>query len=373
MNDFEYEVYRSPRRSPLKYIIAILISVLLATFLIVILYDTLNISTPNSGEGNSTLKTQTSFVVDENTSLADMYEYVANSVVTVVATEITSIFPSQNSAENFGSGFIVTDAGHIVTNYHVVSSASSITVVLNNKNKYSAELIHFDSGRDIAVLKIRPREVLSVAYIGDSSESRTGDPVFAIGTPYSQELYGSLAYGRICFSERELYGTTAKYVQTDAPINPGNSGGPLFNMKGEVIGINTYKITVNNVENLGFAVSSSTFKPFVEATINDVVATKKLGIGIKGIAVSDTNYVGMLGDGVIVVSLVEDGPAEKAGIQPMDIIVSINGIKITNVDEIKAQIDKHSEGDVVDVGVIRESADDEITLKLTLESMEFYE
>ena len=144
-------------------------------------------------------------------------------------------------------------------------------------------------------------------------------------------------------------------------------------MKGEVIGINTYKISVNNVENLGFALSSSSFKPFVEATINEVVATKKLGIGIKGIAVSDTNYVGMLGDGVIVVSLIEDGPAEKAGMQAMDIIVSINGVKVKNVDEIKTQIDKHSEGDVVDVGVIRESADEEIILKLTLESMEFYE
>ena len=372
MNDFEYEVYKSPRRSPLKYIIAIIISVLIAALLLLILYDILNVPTPGSNDGESTLKTQTSFVVDENTSLADVYEYVSNSVVTIVATEITSIFPEPSSAENFGSGFIVTDAGHIVTNYHVVSSASNITVVLSNKNKYSAELVNYDSKRDIAVLKIRPREVLSVAYIGDSSASRTGDAVFAIGTPYSQELYGSLAYGRICYSERELYGTTAKYVQTDAPINPGNSGGPLFNMKGEVIGINTYKITSNNVENLGFAISSSTFKPFVESTVSKV-ATTKLGIGIKGIAVSDTTYVGMLDDGIIVVSLIENGPAQKAGIQPMDIIVSINGTDIKNINDLKAIIDKLNEGDVIQIGVIRESADEEIILNLTLESMEFYE
>lgn len=365
MDDFEYEVYKSPKQSPLKYIAAIAACVIItASFAIILKYGS-NIPSQNANEQQATLQDKTSFVVDENTSLADVYDYVVNSVVTVVAY-------GTSTSDSIGSGFIATQAGHIVTNYHVVSGASKISVILHNQNKYSAAVVNYDNVNDIAVLKITPNEQLSVAYIGDAAQTRTGDAVFAVGTPYSQELYGSLAYGRVCFSERSFTGKEAKYIQTDAPINPGNSGGPLFNMKGEVVGINTYKITAENVENLGFAIFSSTFKPFVEQSLNKNPSIR-IGIGISAVSIRDTNYSLLLGDGVIVMSVTDDGPAEKAGIQSYDIIVAINNIQITTVDDIKNIVNKYNDGDKITVSVIRNSSDNVIDIELILESMEFYE
>lgn len=371
MDDFEYEVYKSPKNSPLKYIAAIVACVIVTTSFAIILKFGAGIPRQSENSLQATLKDKTSFVVDENTPLADVYEYVVNSVVTVVTSGLNSSSATQ-TPDSIGSGFIVTEAGHIVTNYHVISDATKISVILNNQNRYSAMVVDYDNVNDIAVLKISPNEQLSVAYIGDATQTRAGDAVFAIGTPYSQELYGSLAYGRVCYSERSLIGTDAKYVQTDASINPGNSGGPLFNMKGEVVGISTYKITAENVENLGFALSSSTFKPFVEKALTKNVSTR-LGIGISGVAVQDTGYAFMLGDGVIVVSVTNDGPAEKAGIQSYDIIVAVNGTPIANVDDIKNIINRFNDGDKITVSIIRNSSDNLIDVELVLEAMEFYE
>ncbi len=361
MNDFEYEVYKSPKHSPLKYIIAVIACILITASFAVILKYSSEIPVQKPDDPQASLQDKTSFVVDERTSLADIYDYVVNSVVTIVTNK-----------DKMGSGFIVTDAGHIVTNYHVISDSSKISVVLNNRNKYSAAIVDYDDVNDIAVLKITPNEKLSVAFIGDATKTRTGDAVFAVGTPYSQELYGSLSYGRVCFSERMLAGSSAKYVQTDAPINHGNSGGPLFNMKGEVVGINTYKIADGDTENIGFALSSSTFKPFVEDSLSKNPSTR-LGIGISGVAVQDTNYSQLLCDGVIVISVTDDGPAEKAGIQSYDIIIGINGTTVKNVDDIKNIINKFNDGDMITLSIIRNSTDNVINVDLTLESMEFYE
>lgn len=173
---------------------------------------------------------------------SDLYENVCNSVVTIKKQTASSAIFGKES-DSIGSGFIVTAEGHIVTNYHVISGASSITVELLNGHSYSAETISYDSSNDIAVIKITPNEHLCVAYIGDSSLSRAGDWVFAIGTPYSAELFGTITRGIISYSGRRLENSDAYYLQVDAAINPGNSGGPLFNMAGEVIGINTSKIS----------------------------------------------------------------------------------------------------------------------------------
>ncbi len=372
MEDFEFEDYKSRRRSSLKYIITAILCVGIAVCFILIIKNSSQIPFTDSPTVNSTLKAENSFEVDQNTSLADVYDHVVNSVVTVVSTEVTSIYPVGKEDDNIGSGFIVTEAGHIVTNYHVVSSASKLTVVLNNRNSYSAEIINTDPDNDIAVIKINPKETLCVAYIGASASARTGDAVFAVGTPQSADLYSSLSYGRVCFSERTLSGFGAKFVQTDAPINPGNSGGPLFNMKGEVIGINTFKLTDTNVENIGFAIASSSFRPFVEDSLSKS-ASIRLGIGISGVAVEDTNYTGMLCDGVIVLSLIDGAPADLAGIQPYDIIVNVDGTEIKNVDDIKNVINKHNDGDTVIVTVVRNSSDNPMEIELTVREMGFYD
>lgn len=374
MDDFEVNTNYEKRNRSLKYLVIALlvaISVLGCVLIFFAVASYTNAKQPEK-ELNSALLTSPSFEVTENTSLADLYENVSASVVTIFGKSGSSQFPFGSSSDNIGSGFIVTEAGHIVTNYHVISGISKITVELNNGNKYSANVINYNSSLDIAVIKINPNETLSVAYIGDATSARTGDWVFAIGTPYSEELYGTITRGIISYSGRTLAGSKAKYIQIDAAINPGNSGGPLFNLAGEVIGINTSKITQTTIDNIGFAISSQTFKPIVEQILG-TPATIKLGIGIGGIAVSDTNYADTLCDGVIVMSVTTDGPADLAGIQMYDIIVKIDGTDIKNVDEIKDVINKHNEGDTVDIVVLRDSTDNEVTLSLTIRNLEFYE
>lgn len=372
MDDFEVKTYYEKRNRSLKYLVIALLVAVSVLGCVLIFFAVASYTKQPEKEPSSALLTSPSFEVTENTSLADLYENVSASVVTIFGKSGSSQFPFGTSSDSVGSGFIVTEAGHIVTNYHVISGISKITVKLNNGNTYSANVINYNSSLDIAVIKITPKETLSVACIGDASSARTGDWVFAIGTPYSEELYGTITRGIISYSGRTLTGSKAKYIQIDAAINPGNSGGPLFNLAGEVIGINTSKITQTTVDNIGFAISSQTFKPVVEKILG-TTATIKLGIGISGIAVSDTNYADTLCDGVIVMSVTTDGPADLAGIQMYDIIVKIDGKSVKNVDEIKDVINDHNEGDTVDIVVLRDSTDNEVTLSLTIRSLEFYE
>lgn len=374
MDDFEFEIHKNKRNLLSKCLLAIAACFVIAFALILVLKSLSDIpysEDPQSGP-TAELIDGTSFVVDENTPLADIYENVVDSVVTVVNRFVTSVYPTVVEDESFGSGFIVTEAGHIVTNYHVVSGASQLTVVLYNRNTYPATLINYDEDADIAVLKIEANEDLSVAYIGSSANSRTGDAIFAVGTPYDRGLYGSLTYGRICFAEREMPADKNHYLQIDAAINPGNSGGPLFNMKGEVVGINTYKISKEGVDNLGFAIASSSFKPFVEASLTRV-ADSRIGIGISGIAIKDTIYANKLDDGVIVISVVANGPADLAGIQPYDIIISINGSPVASAEDIKNYIANLNAGDSVSVDVVRDSSSQIVTLTVVLQTMDFYE
>lgn len=372
MDDFEVNSYNSKRNNSLKYLVIALLIAVSVLGCVLVFFAVASYTNQPEKELESSLLTQTSFEVTENTSLADLYEHVADSVVTICGQSGSSLFPFGSAADSVGSGFIVTEAGHIVTNYHVVSGISKITVKLNNGHSYAANIINYNSSLDIAVIKITPKETLSVACIGDASKARTGDWVFAIGTPYSVELYGTITRGIISYSGRTLAGSNAKYIQIDAAINPGNSGGPLFNLAGEVIGINTSKISQTTVDNIGFAISSQTFKPVVEKILG-TPATIKLGIGISGVAISDTTYASSLGNGVIVMSVTTDGPADIAGIQMYDIIVKMDGKDVKNVDEIKDVINSHNEGDTIDVVVLRDSTDNQITLSLTIRNLEFYE
>ena len=369
MDDFEVNMYSPKRNNLLKYLIVALLIIAIAVGCVLI-YLSFNNENPQT-EKNAELLTQTRFEVTENTSLSELYDNVISSVVTVMNKSSSSSFPFNSATDSIGSGFIVTDAGHIVTNYHVISGASKLSVKLNNGNIYSAKVINFNAALDIAVIKITPNEELSVAYIGDASSSKAGDWIFTIGTPFSEELYGTVTRGIISYSGRTLSGSESEYIQIDAAISPGNSGGPLFNMAGEVIGINTSKITTTTVDNIGFAISSKTFKPVVEKILG-TPPTIKLGIGITGVAVADTNY-STLHDGVIVMGVNEDGPADAAGIEIYDIIIKFDGIDITNVNEIKDIISQHEHGDTVSVVVLRDSSDKEVELSLTLQNVEFYE
>ncbi len=373
MNDFEVKMNPPKQHSGFRLLVIFLLVTILAV-VCVFLHNTYSPDTPAdpTGTGIGGIISEPQFSCDDNKSLADVYEDVIDSVVTVKCQVLGGTSFPFGTTDGIGSGFIATEAGHVVTNYHVISAASSISVILNNGKTYSASIAGYKSELDIAVLKIVPEEKLSVACIGDSATARAGDWVFAVGTPHSAELHGTITRGIISYAGRRLSSTDAEYLQIDAAISPGNSGGPLFNLRGEVIGINTSKVTAGNVENIGFSISSKTFKPVVEDIITRL-PNVKLGIGITGAAVSDLTSNEGLPKGVLVVSVTDGAPAALAGIEPYDIITEFDGEKIDGVDDITAIIAKHQEGDVISVKVVRESSDKTIELSLVLKSIEFYE
>lgn len=395
MSEFDVKSYKSGKGNFWKYAIVIVLCIAIATTVIVLSLNrddnpTVDNQTPSDNVETTTqagnLATSPTVKIEDDTDIADLYEQVIDSVVTVVNTKKSTnpYFPwgSTTESTSIGSGFIVTEEGHIVTNYHVVEGFSTLTVIMNDGTEYEAQYINGNEDMDVAVIKISANEDLSVAYIGDSLEARTGDTVIAIGCPYSLEYRGTLTRGAISCASRVIttssLGTKTEYIQVDAALNPGNSGGPLFNMKGEVIGINSAKIKDTDVENIGFAIPSSVFKPLVEEYVQQEASgstgVSRLGIGITGIAVEEGSvYNERYGYpvGIHVASITSGGPAEEAGLKVYDVIVEMDGQTVSTFDDIQAILDSHQDGDVVEIVVLRDTVDNRVTMNITLRTMQF--
>ncbi len=395
MSEFDVKNYKSGKGNFWKYAIVIVLCIAIATTVIVLSLNrddnpTVDNQTPSDNVETTTqagnLATSPTVKIEDDTDIADLYEQVIDSVVTVVNTKKSTnpYFPwgSTTESTSIGSGFIVTEEGHIVTNYHVVEGFSTLTVIMNDGTEYEAQYINGNEDMDVAVIKISANEDLSVAYIGDSLEARTGDTVIAIGCPYSLEYRGTLTRGAISCASRVVttssLGTKTEYIQVDAALNPGNSGGPLFNMKGEVIGINSAKIKDTDVENIGFAIPSSVFKPLVEEYVQQEASgstgVSRLGIGITGIAVEEGSvYNERYGYpvGIHVASITSGGPAEEAGLKVYDVIVEMDGQTVSTFDDIQAILDSHQDGDVVEIVVLRDTVDNRVTMNITLRTMQF--
>lgn len=233
-----------------------------------------------------------------------------------------------------GSGFIISSDGYIVTNHHVVDMAEKITVTLSNNQKYEAKLIGSDSRTDLALLKIESKTPFTYVKFGNSEESRVGDFIIAIGNPFG--LGSAVTSGIISAQARDINANLGNiidnFIQTDASINKGNSGGPMFNLKGEVIGINFAIFSPSGGSvGVGFAVPSSVAKPIID----QLMKTGKVHHGWLGIAVQSTaemaEGLGLKEDvGALVAGVSPKSPAEKAGIEVGDIILKFDGKEITN-------------------------------------------
>jgi serine protease Do len=235
---------------------------------------------------------------------------------------------------SIGSGFIISKDGFIVTNNHVIDDADEITVSTNDGIKYKAKIIGIDKRTDLAVLKINPNKDLKFVKFGDSSKSRIGDWVIVVGNPYG--LGGSVSVGIVSARGRDIKsGQGDDFIQTDAAINKGNSGGPMFNTKGEVIGISTAIFSPSGGSvGIGFATPSSTAIQVVKQ-LKEQGEVMRGWIGVSVQDVSDDIAESMKMEkskGAFVVDLTKDGPAEKAGILPTDIIVKFDDQEI---DEMK--------------------------------------
>ncbi|MBR2241229.1 MAG: trypsin-like peptidase domain-containing protein [Clostridia bacterium] len=354
--------------------------------------DSLNISTESSNK-TSEISTEnpkseeTSSVVNTNLISLENYSdtaiYTANKVLpSIVGINVEYTINSpyfgysmQSSGTATGSGVIISEDGYILTNNHVVntsstssyyqvSQASKITVKLyNDETIYDAKIIGTDETTDLAVIKI-DKTGLSAATLGNSDSIKVGEFSMAIGSPLGME--STVTAGIISATNRTVTsdGKTYTVIQTDAAINSGNSGGALVNSKGEVIGINTLKLSGSGVEGIGFAIPINSTKDIYEQLISDG-KVKRPYIGISGRNIDEqTAKQYKLVEGVYVISVEEFSAAEKAGIESYDIITEIDGKEIKTMDELNEIKNSHKIGDTITLKVYRDSEYKEITLTL---------
>ena len=271
--------------------------------------------------------------------------------------------------EGLGSGFIIDKSGYILTNYHVIKNVDEIQVrLLNEKKPYTAEIIgEPDASSDIAIIKIEPRRPLTVARLGDSDKLRVGEWAMAIGNPFGLEE--TLTVGVISAKGRSGFYGMPRYqdfIQTDASINLGNSGGPLVNIKGEVIGINTFIISPFLAQGLGFAIpinmARDVYKKILE---HGRVIRGYLGIVPQDVDPAMAERWKLPGEkGVVVSDVEEDTPASRGGLEIQDVIVEFDGKEVTGEDEFRKMIADTLVGKEVEIKVIRDGK--EKVLKTTI-------
>lgn len=257
-----------------------------------------------------------------------------------------------------GSGIVFKSDGYIVTNQHVISGASEISVILNTGEEFNAKLIGQDEKTDLAVLKIDPGSTkLTAAVFGDSTTVQVGEKAVAIGNPMGQEFSGSVTQGIISAVNRTMTINERTYnlLQTDAAINSGNSGGALINQYGEVIGINSVKLSTTGVEGMGFAIAISEAKPIIDDLMSAGYVT---GRPLVGIGIKDTGY------GLFIGSISEGSGAEEAGLKVGDMIIEVDGKKVSSTDEVNEIRDKKKAGDYLTFKVLRDGDTMEIQVRL---------
>jgi serine protease Do len=267
---------------------------------------------------------------------------------------------------SLGSGFIIDPSGIVVTNNHVISEADEITVILNDGSRLKAELIGKDQKTDIALLRVKPDKPLKSVKFGDSEKLRLGEWVIAIGNPFS--LGGTVTAGIVSARNRDINsGPYDNYIQTDAAINRGNSGGPLFNLDGEVIGINTAIISPSGGSiGIGFAVPSKTATPVIDQ-LRQFGETRRGWLGVRIQQVTDEIAESLKISpprGALVAGVDDKGPAKPAGIEPGDVIVKFDGKDIKEMRDLPRVVADTPVGKQTPVVVIRKGKEETKTVTL---------
>ncbi len=277
--------------------------------------------------------------------------------------------PQERQSSALGSGFIIDEEGIVVTNNHVIEGAEDIVVQVNGEKKFNAKVIGADPLSDIAVLKIESKEKFLPVRFGDSDKARIGDWVIAIGNPFG--LGGTVTSGIISARNRSIgLSRYEDYIQTDASINSGNSGGPLFDMNGDVIGINTAILGRSGNVGIGFSIPSNSAKIVIDQLI-EFGETKRgwLGVRIQDVT-KEIAEVEKLDEprGALVASVAPNSPSEKAGVKSGDIILEFNGEKIEQMKELPIIVARTEVGKKVKVKIWRNKK--EITKTITLGRLE---
>ena len=300
---------------------------------------------------------------------AEVYAANVNSTVGITTAVTTNLWGQQTTSAASGSGFILTENGYIVTNYHVIEGANSITVNTYDGTGYSAKVVGYDESNDLAVLKIEATG-LSPVVLGSSSSLNVGDTVLAIGNPLG-ELTFSLTTGVISALDREVTfsgGTVMSLLQTDCAINSGNSGGALFNLYGEVIGITNAKYSGStssgaSIDNIAFAIPIDSVRSIVESIVEKGYYAKPyIGVSVSDVD-ANSQKLGIPA-GAAVRDVTRNGPAANAGLRANDVITAIDGTEISGVSDLRRVISKAHAGDVLTLTVWRQSQT--LTVRVTV-------
>ncbi len=280
---------------------------------------------------------------------ADVVEGLLPTVVNISTTQEFS---------NNGTGFIISSEGHIATSNHVIEDSSEVNVTLSDGAKYKAQIVGVDKKTDLAVLKIVTGKILTPVKFGDSKKARIGDWVIVIGNPYG--LGGSVSVGIVSARGRNINSTQDnEFIQTDAAINKGNSGGPLFNINGEIIGISTALFSPSGGSvGIGFASPMEVAAPIIKQLKEQgEIVRGWIGISVQSITPEMAESLGVVGEnkshGVLVTDITKDGPADKAGIIPSDIITKIGTQEIYDVKILPQIISQSTVGKPVSITLLR--------------------
>ena len=368
MEEKNYEVFKEKKNNKTSLIIGILCAMVIVS----IVSSAITYSLMSKGQMQLIGANNTTYTVEnvENPVVA-VAKIAGPSVVGVSVTYYEqSYWGELAEGEAEGSGVVYTEDGYIITNYHVIeealnSSNSAVKVTLSNNEEYEAKIVGEDETTDIALLKVEAKG-LTPATFADSDELSVGEYAIAIGNPLGKEFAGSVTVGYISALNRTITadGRTYHVIQTDAAINPGNSGGALVNSKGQVVGINTVKISDESVEGLGFAIPSNYALKIVEELKENGKIVRPY-IGIYGIDLDETLATrNRLVEGVYLYKIASSSPAEEAGLQRGDVIVEFDGQKVSSVDEINDIKNQKEIGDKVKVKIYRNGEYKEGTITL---------
>ena len=271
--------------------------------------------------------------------------------------------PETFRMQGAGSGVITSRDGYIVTNNHVVDGAKEITVTLADRQEYKARVVGRDSKTDLAVLKIDPKGTLNAASLGDSDQMKVGDWVLAIGNPFG--LSNTVTAGIVSAKGRIIgAGPYDDFIQTDAPINPGNSGGPLFNLKGEVVGINT--AIVAQGQGIGFAIPVDVVKPLIPQLISTGGVTRGyLGVNIQAITPELAKAMNLKDTkGALVSEVVPGSPADKGGLHQGDVVVAFDQKKVEGPRDLSSLVAQTPVGQEAKVTILREGTEKQLAVKV---------
>ena len=288
---------------------------------------------------------------------------------------IKSFDGKSSDSYSWGSGIVVSSDGYILTNTHVIDEGERATVQLYDGSTCAAKLVAADSQSDVAILKIE-KTGLTPAVFASSKNIRTGDAVCAIGNPLSPDYSLTMTSGIISATSREISynGAVMKLLQTDTSINEGNSGGPLFNDRGQVIGITNMKIvsSFSNIEGIGFAIPSDTLQSIVAALMNDgaVYGRSTIGVTVGPISEDIADYYD-IPVGLYVSEVLDNSDAQKQGIKKGDIITKVNGKDAHSTSDIAEEKSKLDIGDTIDFTVWRSGSTFDVTVRI-MDSVDIY-